>query len=225
MKRALAAAAIVAGCGGKAAAPAESVTNAQETPPACLADVLDAALPVSLERECRGDVEGCRAACDGGDLSTCVTLAYALEADPRTARDAIDAYRRACEGGVDIGCTNYASYLLDGHHGLIAADAECAHRIHQWSCAHETAETWGCGMVGLELVRGNGTAPDPTGARRVLEDACEARGGFACAVLGNGLEHGELGDAPDPDAAREKYQRGCDTGNSIACADLESLAP
>jgi TPR repeat protein len=225
MKRTLVAAAIVAGCGGKAAAPPESVTNARTEAPACLADALASPLDVSPLLQCPGEVDTCRAACDGGDLEMCVTLAYTLERDVTTRREGFAAYGRACEGGVPIACTNYGSYILDGIEGVVGADPDCAHRIHRWSCEHEEVESWGCGMVGLELLRGQGTVPDLDEARRVLEQACDVRGGFACDVLGTAFEQGALGGDPDPERARALYQRGCDTGNPSACEDLERLGP
>jgi TPR repeat protein len=77
-------------------------------------------------------------------------------------------------------------------------------------------------MVGMELIRGQGTEPDLDEGRRFLESACDARGGFACSVLGTAFEQGAFGE-PDVGAARALYQRGCDTGNPTACEDLDRV--
>jgi hypothetical protein len=143
--------------------------------------------------DCEADATGseCARACARGDMEACYERGNALlEKDPPQREEADRMFRKSCEFGLAIGCTNYAAGLWVQDDD--PASLDCARRTFEKTCAAD--ETWGCGMLGRILIAGEADKKaDVARGRAVLERACNSLGGFSCRVLAKELEGGKLG--------------------------------
>jgi TPR repeat protein len=159
----------------------------------------------------------CSQACAGRDARACYDLAMATEHDEAGDAEAEKMFRRACEMGMAIGCTNYAAVLWGRGENL-----GCARRIFEKACAAN--ETWGCGMLGRMLItdEASGKAELARG-REILERGCDSLGGFSCRALAMELEGGKLGPYK-PARIRKLLARACTTGDSDGCRRSKSAS-
>jgi hypothetical protein len=160
--------------------------------------------------ECEDAEERCERRCTKGDAGACQSLAQLLDVTGR-GEQAVPLYRRGCELGALIACTNYGAHTL-------LSDPTCATRLHRLACDGE--EPWGCGMYGHALVRGIGIEHDPARGEALLRETCDRLGTFPCSVLARLYDEGTL-RSPTPDAVRELYQRACATGDPFACDKVQ----
>lgn len=220
---------VAAGCAGsRAAAPAAGGSAA---PAACIADELPRLRnDADLDPPC-GSGPACGEACLAGDAVACYVRGVEIEDQNRPVSESQDLYRRACRGGVAIGCTNFGASLWAHSQGA----NPCARRLFQLSCAVD--EAWGCGMQGRLLI--DDATPDCEGksctprertptereqvqrGHEILERSCQKLGKFPCRALALELESGALGK-PDKAAIRKALARACETGDDDACGHVDA---
>jgi len=174
--------------------------------------------PQDESPECRaGNEDACEADCASSRAYGCFAMALVHEQNDDDQR-AGKYYRRACQLGAPIACTNFGAQAFAGKGNVAPA---CALTLFESACA--TGEAFGCGMVGRVYAEGFGIAPDPARAQKVLDSSCKALGGFPCFALGLYLRKGTFGEA-DPDGARRAFERACATKYKPACAEAEGAA-
>jgi TPR repeat protein len=88
--------------------------------------------------------------------------------------------------------------------------------------ACEAGDVPSCASLARALERGDGVAPNPAKAARLLEGACAAGDGDACARLGSMLRLGR-GVARDDRRAETLLTNACDRGSVGACGELGAL--
>ena len=144
----------------------------------CLADVLEdlGNAKVKITTSACADEGGarCARACAGGDAAACYARALKAqrEQDDTSSARASHKFRKACELGLAIACTNYAAelWLSDEQD-----DIDCARRIFEKTCSAN--ETWGCGMLDDMLIDRDGAGPaELARGRGILERACDELG-------------------------------------------------
>ena len=160
----------------------------------------------------------CRAKCGAGNGASCLALAYAADADPKTAGEAVPLYRRSCLLGEANACTNYAASVWAGEHS--DDQLACARRTFEKACSAK--EPFACGMVGRVMLESTTPAPVEE-ARKYLEGACDEVGGFSCRVLAKHLESGKLGGYP-PERIRSLLTKACADGDPDACGEPATAA-
>lgn len=101
--------------------------------------------------------------------------------DAGSEDEARDGWRRGCELGQAVGCTNYALDLLKPGLGR-AGDASAAIALLEKACA--AGDPHGCAALGRELLLGGATKADPARGQRLLNEACRSGSDAACAALG-----------------------------------------
>lgn len=211
----LAAACLLLACASnkpRATAPVEQVEPA--TDDGCPA--LGKQQPQDESRACRaGDEAACEADCASSRAYGCFAVGLIHEQDGNDA-GAAKYFRRACQLGAAIGCTNLGAHAFAGKSNVAPA---CALSLFEAACG--AGEDFGCGMVGRVYAEGFGVTPDPARARKVLEASCKALGAFPCFALGSYIRKGTFGE-PDPDAARRAFERACATKYKPACAEVET---
>jgi hypothetical protein len=209
----------IAGC--KTGRPVQRAASSPTARNACVAESIgDLSLEVSTRPDCAAAAGfRCSDACAAGDAVSCYLRAGGLEGVDATADETAALYRRACELGLAIGCTNHAAHLwrFGG-----AAEVGCAQRVFQKTCAAD--EYWGCGMFGRLLIDDQNASPaDVARGRKVLQDSCERLGNFPCRVLALELESGKLG-ASDPATIARLLARACATGDKRSCGQPKRAA-
>ncbi|HJW75583.1 MAG TPA: trypsin-like peptidase domain-containing protein, partial [Thermoleophilia bacterium] len=156
---------------------------------------------------CQGpDLAPCRAACDGGDPSSCVKLADRIagaRGDPGAARQAAPLYRRACDAGVAGGCHGLALLALDRL--APGTDTERV-ALEERACTGGIAR--GCDAVGIALRDGQGVARDLARAAALFGKACDLSDGLGCRLLAE-LTFDGRGVARSAQQSAWLYQKGC----------------
>ncbi len=172
--------------------------------------------PLAESKACStGDADACESDCHAGRAYGCFAMAQLYEQHgdaPHTAK----FYRRACQLGAPIACTNFGAMAFTGKQKLAPA---CALSLFEAACT--AGEPFGCAMVGRTYAEGYGVTPDPERARKVLDAACTELGGFPCFVLGAYLRKGALGE-PDDEAAHRAFERACATKFKPACSEVDA---
>jgi len=154
----------------------------------------------------------CGEACLAGDAVACYRRGVEIQ-EQNGPPDAAEAmYLHACQGGLAIGCTNYAAGV--GVHS--DTDSACAKRLFEKACAVD--EAFACGMFGRVLIEE--ATPAHTEqierGRAILDQSCKKLGQFPCRVLALETELGHFGP-PDVATVQELFARACATGDSDAC--------
>lgn len=185
----------------------------------CLADKLPTLLAYGGQSpDCKDAAsDRCSTACLSGDAAACYDRGMATGHD--AAGDAVSdkMFRKACELGMAIGCTNYAASMWARDE---TASLDCARRIFEKTCAAN--ETWGCGMLGRMLIDDDAAGKEElTRGRAVLERACEELGSFSCRALAMELEGGKLGPYKQA-RIRKLLARACETGDQDGCGRPKS---
>ena len=181
----------------------------------CLSDTMGKLLiNVKKSPDCDEDAADfkCARACGRGDGAACYQHGVATEKDSETDGEAHRMYRKACDLGVAIGCTNFAADLWATND---YASVACAERILQKTCAADDA--WGCGMLGRLLIEDDdATLVERGRARAMLQRACDRLGSFSCRALAMELEGGRLG-RHKRSQTRKLRARACSTGDTESC--------
>ncbi len=190
---------IIAGCAGRAPAPAnpEEHTDGSQDP----------------------ELSRLAGSCDSGNAGDCLILGKKLwdegygastQQGDETAREAL---ARACDAGLMEGCSLLGEMVFDGVGG--PQDAEAARDLYVKAC--EADEPHGCFREG-ELMLGD----DDETARARFEKSCQGGCPHGCAALAELLYTGE-GGPEDEDRAIELWQGACQEGVPGACEALEEI--
>jgi hypothetical protein len=138
---------------------------------ACPASVMPPTLtnpPVS-DRACAGDaLPACVSACEQGTAAACFNAALAVQVPGKADEPSEALFLRACKLGDAGGCTNRGAGWMMQHDNH--ADA-CVLQTFGRVC-EEAGDPWGCTMLGLTLVKGDGVPRDLPRAKRALTAAC-----------------------------------------------------
>jgi len=186
---------------------------------ACLADQLgELGGPRSGIPRCEGEPDACVATCLEGGAAGCLGAAFTLEQSAERARESTDLFRRACAGGLAIGCTNYGAHLVTVGE-TTERDRACAAKLFRRSCS--AGEAFACGMSGRLAFEHAQSDDDRVAAGEALEAACRDVGSFACRVLAKHIEDGDYGEA-SPELIAELLKRACETGDFNACGEPET---
>jgi hypothetical protein len=185
----------------------------------CIADSIGTLRILPNLPECHSEDASCRDACFAGDAASCLSRAYSLEKVSSMKNEALLLFRRSCNLGAAIGCTNYAASIWAEPHTNI--QLMCARRIFEKACTAK--EPFACGMVG-RLILEDPMAPNQSSeGRRYLEAACDEFNGFPCRVLAKHLESGKLGGY-DPKLIRTLLNRACAGGDRDGCGEPATAA-
>jgi TPR repeat protein len=111
----------------------------------------------------------CLARCESGSADACYWLGQGLQGARALELAYESLYQRACKLGNASACTNRAASILsEGNKDPQATS--CALSTFEKTCAQD--DPWGCTMLGMHLVRGIGTSPDPQRALQVMNRSC-----------------------------------------------------
>lgn len=167
------------------------------------------------------DLAPCEKACSSGSAKHCSLLGDAALAaspgEPRATKRAVEAYRKACDGGDASGCGKLGALYERG--AGIEKDDKAAAELYQKGCG--LRDTHACAGLGFFLEYGKGgLAVDKRGAASHYKLACDADDPRGCAGLASLYISGEGGLPKDEALGARLYQRACDGGDMGACAGL-----
>ena len=185
---------------------------------ACLADSIGKLKKAPSFPGCDSDIGFCESRCRAGDGEYCLSWAWALEAKGEDREKVQKIFRRACEKGFAVACTNYAASIWSRDH--TESELECANSIFSKSC--EAGEPFGCGMFGRSMVTASKSKDDFEKAEGFLKSKCDSLGGFPCRVLAKHYEEGDF-EAESPDI-KGLMKKACDGGDPDGCKAVESAA-
>jgi hypothetical protein len=198
----------------------DSDKNALASDELCITDSIRALRILPNLPDCNAEDASCRDACFAGDAAFCLSRAYALEKVSSMKNEAVLLFRRSCDLGAAIGCTNYAARIWAEPHTNI--QLICARRIFEKACTEK--EPFACGMVGRLMLEDPMAPNQSSEGRRYLEAACDEFDGFPCRVLAKHLESGTLGGY-DPKLIRTLLKRACAGGDRETVAVSQQLRP
>lgn len=159
------------------------------------------------------------AVCTGGELIACVRQGQCIDisedAEGEAARETVELYRRACNGGEGEGCNDLGMLYAAGWG--VHEDAARALALYLRACARGAPE--GCGNAGRILEEGRVDAPDPDRAALLYEQACERGAPWGCYHLATLHEKG-LGVAHDDPRALALHEQACVGGARAGCTAL-----
>lgn len=112
----------------------------------------------------------CMARCESGVADACYWLGQGMEQAHALALVYQTLYQCACKLGNASACTNRGADILPDTGKTDAKATDCALHTFEKTCAQD--DPWGCTMLGMHLVKGMGTAPDPQRALEVMRGAC-----------------------------------------------------
>jgi TPR repeat protein len=175
---------------------------------------------VRVEPRCLdGDLPGCTANCDTGNLEDCAAAAAILYRGEGAPKDYDRAYAladHACSAGVMRGCNTLALLLEEGH----GAPKDEARALSLFRMACERQQWRACFNLATRHYKGEslGLAPDLTVAISFFERACNVGPPSACtdgaAYLSPRQPHVEA------TKAAELFRRACDRGDLAGCNGL-----
>jgi len=160
---------------------------------------------------------GLEKACDRGEMRECVALGFAIENAPSKpdAQRAAVLYQRACEDGVQSGCSNLATLNFLGRG--VFKDLQRAVSMFEKAC--EGGEPSACTNLGI--IRAGTSFGLRHGVRGVttFKLTCEAQFQVGCAGWGMLIKvPPDL--PPGPTVAVALSKKGCDGGDLVACVNL-----
>ncbi len=180
----------------------------------CLADGLGPLRPTWKvpEQRCTAEQQGVSRRLCRGDGDQCFAVARAIEADDRTNLESREMFKRACQLGLALGCTNWAASMWT------KSDADtsfkCLARVFRRSC--DVGEVYSCGMEGRMYLEDPQGAADLVLGDALLERACNEFGGPPCRFLARYIEKGVLG-ASQRGRIHELMDKACNGGDEDAC--------
>jgi hypothetical protein len=183
--------------------------------------------------------------CQHNSAQGCFTLGMLLNGGKGLPRDPAGAGRslkRACDLGLDSGCTSVVNMVkTDGDAVLLEPcrngdGASCfmlgslyyggqgvnrnlqySATLFQQSCS--AGFTRGCGQLGESYLFGEGVPKDVVKARGILEGACDK--GYAAGCFNVGIMHREgIATRKDQSISQARFKQGCDLGDRNSCGAL-----
>jgi uncharacterized protein len=139
-----------------------------------------------------------------------------LEKDPKIAAD---PKVKACLAPAPSACAEVA-VALGG--GSLTGKEEPEARVGAFAVGCRAGDPHLCGELANSLAQGYGVAKDVPLAAKLFEQACEAKDGVSCALLGRMYKRGDDGIVKDEDKAKALWEKGCAMHDKVSCT---SLAP
>ena len=148
------------------------------------------------------DVEACKAQCAAGNTGSCATVA-ALTKDAELAR-------KACDGGVALGCRVAGRVTTRSADKIAAFDSACA-----------MGDGAGCLDLGLAKLADKKLAGD---AQYAFRRACYGGGEIeGCTQLGMLYVEGKGGMTKNAKLATQFFEKACKEGSQKGCDELKKL--
>lgn len=227
---------VVVGCKGKddsvSSSPSTSTTSSAPTVtvPSSAKElpkpVVD--LPSSIANCKKGEQSGCSAACDGGDLPSCVALGEIdIKSDDTTIKKScVGPLRKACDGNVAKACSTLASrcLVLDGTKEEKAA-------LNEKACTLN--DGMGCLNAAANYEQGYGVGQDAAKGKELSDKAlvllpkeCDGGDAKSCVSLAMLYDPATKSKrvAKDKAKAAGLFKRACDGGEQNACEAVKRLA-
>ena len=159
-----------------------------------------------------------RQACDGGEMSGCVSLGGLYERGTGVARTPARAarlYRQACDGGEMSGCTKLGS-LYQMAIGVTLDHARAA-QLYRQAC--DGGEISGCASLGYLYHMGTGVTLNHARAVHFYGQACDGGEMRGCSNLGTLFYNGE-GVKRNRPRAVELFRKACGGEFMLGCVNL-----
>lgn len=201
-------------------------------------------------RACRVEARTLDVECQNNSARGCFTLGTLLSEGKGVTRDPVGAGRslmRACDLGLDSGCTSVADLVRTDGDGVllpicqrgdglscfvlgslyyggqgVIRNLEYSATLFQQSC--NAGFTRACGQLGESYLFGEGVPKDMIRARQLLDQACD--GGYGPGCFNAGIIHREGIETPkNAPLAQARFRRGCDLGYQKACDALQPAGP
>lgn len=185
------------------------------------------------------DPERCEQDCFTGDAEACAVASSQFQAGIQTRRDpgrALSQAAKGCDLGSALCCANVAEVLsgrYDGRWpdgGVYRDDAQLelyegkALAAADRGCAAGRFESCVLGAYRFDRPMAAARKPDEAKAAELakravnlMETACAARDGFACAALASSTADGALGLSRNVERAAELHARACAEGHAESC--------
>jgi len=157
-------------------------------------------------------------ACDGGEISGCLSVGFQYADGNGVARDdarAVAFYSKACDGQNSRGCSSLG-FMKENGRG-IERDLAGAAALFQKAC--DGGDMYGCSALAGAYAAGRGVVRDDVRAVAFAQKACDGDSMFGCRRLGEMYESGR-GGVRDDLRAIALYQRACDGRDWTACDEL-----
>ena len=188
------------------------------------------ALAAAMDLCRKGERSACSAACDDGDLPSCLTFAEGLlSGSDRNAKKECEApLRKACDGKIGRACSALARCLAavisaQGRKTYIKDKREKA-ALNELACTLE--DGLGCFSAAKNYEEGEGVEQDEAKADALMKKAlslmpkqCEQGDGKSCLSLAMLYSPASASTRVQKSATRSKalYKRACEAGEQMAC--------
>lgn len=202
--------------------------EAPSTAPSEAKPTLDPAAATNLCK--KGDRAACSAACDGGDLPSCITFAEGLlsGSDRNTKKECEAPLRKACDAKIGRGCSALgrclgAVIVADGRKTYLKDKREKA-TLNEQACT--LGDGLGCFGAAKSYEDGDGVEQDDAKAESLFKKAltlmpkdCAAGDGKSCLSLAMLYSPASASTRVPKSEAKSKalYKQACDAGEEMAC--------
>jgi len=165
--------------------------------------------------ECADGVPECTAQCERGSAASCNRLGF-LHANGLAglSKDEVQGallYKRACEGGVAVGCSNLGVLLAEKG----APERQLAQAADLFLRGCESGYPASCTNLGISYMQGEGVATDRSRALLFFAHACRGGDRIGCFNAGTILERQGLPDSLGK--ALVMFTLACDGGEPAGC--------
>ncbi|MEE2788378.1 MAG: hypothetical protein VX589_13630 [Myxococcota bacterium] len=126
-------------------------------------------------------------------------------------------FRKACDQGQPIGCTQLGQLRLGGQG--VPANPQRAIELFERACRAD--EPVACNQLGIIYVDGVHTARNPQKARALYAKACDLSDASSCGNLGLMYRSGQ-GGASDETKASQYLKKACKLGHGLACKVVDA---
>ena len=149
-------------------------------------------------------------------------LARALVAARRTASPALAEAGESLAAAVSPAgpCASWLARFRAGGRPASFAPVRLAER--EYNC--DAGDYLDCQELAKAYQDGDGVGKDPAKALSLFTRACEAKSGWACAMVGSFVASGRGVGAADPAGAARWFSRACDAGHGWSCNRLGEMA-
>src|SRR5579862_343960 len=161
---------------------------------------------------CREWVRSLKISCAYQGAEACLSIGNLQQVGHLTQRDPLLAgknFGRACDLGLDAGCTKLAEFVQHGGQDV-------------FSRACDSGDGVTCFILGWQVEKGLGMASDPARAAALFERSCAAGWARGCGTLGEFYRQGE-GVPVDLVRAMVSYTKACNGGDAPSCANAEMM--
>jgi TolB-like protein len=137
---------------------------------------------------------------------------------PQSDTLAVEQYRRDCEDGRMLSCSNLGVMYFNG--SGVAQSETRAVELYRRAC--DGGNLLGCSNLGTMYMDGHGVARNDARAVELYRRACDGGNALGCSNLGSMYMDG-LGVARNDTRAVELFRRACDGGQMLGCGKLGDM--